>query len=386
MNIFLLTISLLLLILTLPGTVELLMLTLASLLPSRSYQDGAEEIKLAVVIPAHNEETGLPQTLNSLLDCDQPLTNNDLIVIADNCSDGTAEVAKLFSVRLIERFNDEQRGKGYALNYAFTQLIKEDYDGFIVVDADTVVDNNFINAYRSFFAAGESAGQAVYRVNNASENLRTRLMNIAFLAFNLLRPKGRDNLGLSCGILGNGFALSKETLEAIPYDSFSVVEDLEHHLRLIRAGYKVRYLRDTTVWSDMPASSQEAQSQRERWEGGRFRMMRELIPQLVRDIFLRGKLAMVEPLLELLLLPLGFHVVLVLILLIFGSGLFQLYALLSLAVVALHVTTAMVLGKAGWDDWQALLAAPFYVLWKLANLGGIIKTANKDADWKRTSR
>jgi len=386
MNTLWLVISVPLLILILPGTIEVLLLTLASLFPSRNFSGDPKTIKLAVVIPAHNEEKGLPQTLKSLLDCSEPLARGDLIVIADNCSDGTAQVAERFGVRLIERFDEKLRGKGYALNTAFSQLIKEDYDGFIVVDADTIVDKNFIDAYRRFFASGESAGQAVYRVKNASVNLRTRLMNIAFLAFNLLRPKGRHNLGLSCGILGNGFALSKATLEAIPYDSFSVVEDLEHHLRLIRAGYKVRYLHNTTVWSDMPSNSKEAKSQRERWEGGRFRMVRELVPQLLKDIIKHGRLGMIEPLLELLLLPLGFHVVLVLILLLIGTGALKIVALLALLVIVLHVIAAMILGKAGWQDWRALLAAPFYILWKLANLGGILRTARKNADWKRTSR
>ena len=164
MNTLSLVISVLLLILILPGTIELLLLTVAAIFPSRSQSGDPNEIKLAVVIPAHNEEKGLPQTLESLLACSKPLARDDLVVIADNCTDATAKIAEQFGVGLIERFDDELRGKGYALNYAFSQLIKEDYDAFIVVDADTIADENFIDAYRRFFAAGESAGQAVYRV------------------------------------------------------------------------------------------------------------------------------------------------------------------------------------------------------------------------------
>ncbi len=375
-------------LITLPGTIELALLTFPGLAGGRQQRPDVDSsaVRLTVVIPAHNEETGLPVTLQSLKSCKNPLADEDLHVIADNCSDNTAEVAREAGCTVLERHDNTLRGKGYALNWAFQQVQQKDYDAIIIVDADTRVDANFLDAYRNLFANGADAGQAVYRVGNPEANFRTRLMHIAFLAFNFLRPLSRQNLGFSAGILGNGFALSINTVRQIPYDSFSIVEDLEYHTRLVRAGKKVTFLPDTAVWSDMPETSEAAQTQRERWEGGRLRMTVEQTPKLAAGV-LSGRWRLLEPLLELLLLPLSYHLLLLLMLVIIGGGgFFTWYALAGLAMVVLHVIVAMIVGKASAEDWKALLSAPFYILWKVANIVGIVKTAGKGADWNRTSR
>lgn len=386
MTIIFLLIAILLTLLSLPGTLQLLFLTTAAWLPKRNIplNKKASATNIAVVIPAHNEETGIVHTLQSLLDCDNPLDVKHIHVVADNCSDNTAKVARQYGVSVFERNDEQLRGKGYALNYAFTK-IQDDFDAIIVVDADSAVDKNFIDVFRNLFANGNAAGQATYRVKNANEGIRPRLMNVAFLAFNLLRPLGRENVGLSVGILGNGFGVSTETLKQIPYDSFSIVEDLEYHIRLIKSGAKVRFLMDTTVWSDMPVSSADAQSQRERWEGGRFLMLREQVPQLFTQI-LKGQFKLIEPLFELLLLPLSFHLLLILILLFIGTAATKIYAILALVVVVFHILSAMKHGKASWQDWKALLSAPFYILWKLSRLDGILKASKKGYTWTRTRR
>lgn len=386
MDVLLIAIGLALFLVTLPGTLELFLLTFPGLVPARK-QESTETVDtpITVIIPAHNEEQGIADTLRSLLACDNPLPAEQLHVIADNCTDATADIALGLGCTVLTRVNEELRGKGYALNYAFSQLLEQGYAGFIVVDADTRVEPNFLDSYRRLFASGADAGQSGYRVANPEAGLRPRLMHIAFLAFNYLRPMSRRNLGFSCGILGNGFGLSADTLRETPYDSFSIVEDLEYHTRLVRAGRKVIFLPETCVWSDMPVTSAEAQSQRERWEGGRFRMVMDQVPKLAGDV-LRGHWRQLEPLLELLLMPLTFHILLLLLLLILGPGGFGIYALMALTLVGLHVVLAMVAGKASLADWKALLTAPFYMLWKVANLSRIVKAAKKSTGWKRTSR
>ena len=264
-------------------------------------------------------------------------------------------------------------------------LQERSFDAVIVVDADTVVDKNFMDVFRSLFASGELAGQATYRVKNTDAGVRPRLMNIAFLAFNLLRPTGRDNVGLSVGILGNGFGISTQVLKKVAYDSFSIVEDLEYHLRLVKSGVKVRFLSTTVVWSDMPVTGAAAQSQRERWEGGRFRLMQEQIPVLLSHI-IKGRFRLIEPLFDLLLLPLAFHVVLLIGILILGSYSLKIFALTALMIVLFHISIAMFLGRATWKDWWALLNTPFYIVWKLTKLRGILSSAKKGRVWKRTRR
>jgi cellulose synthase/poly-beta-1,6-N-acetylglucosamine synthase-like glycosyltransferase len=210
-------------------------------------------------------------------------------------------------------------------------------------------------------------------------------MNIALMAFNVLRPRGRDRLGLSAGILGNGFALSRKTLERVPYHAVSVVEDLEYHIRLVNAGLKVRFVDTATVYGEMPTGGKGVSTQRARWEGGRFRMAAKFVPPLLGDVC-RGKLRLLEPLGDLLLLPLAFHVALVLLSLMTPLWPIRLYAVCALGVVAVHVLATIAVCGGNWRDLGALFSAVFYVLWKVRTIPALLRNASGNAVWVRTER
>ena len=123
---------------------------------------------------------------------------------------------------------------------------------FMVVDADSIVDSNFLTESVRLFRAGADGVQARYVVLNSDASPRTRLMNVAFMAFNVLRARGRQRLGLSAGICGNGFGLSRTTLEAVPIQTQSLVEDLDYHLRLVEAGRRIAFADCTRVLGEMP--------------------------------------------------------------------------------------------------------------------------------------
>jgi cellulose synthase/poly-beta-1,6-N-acetylglucosamine synthase-like glycosyltransferase len=254
-----------------------------------------------------------------------------------------------------------------------------------VIDADTVVESNRLGEFVALLESGADGVQARYGVLNYSVSIRTRLMNVALMAFNVLRPRGRDRLGLSAGVLGNGFALSRATLEAVPYDAHSIVEDLEYHLRLVRDGRKIEFADRTTVRADMPAGEAGAAPQRARWEGGRIRMIVQHSAVLVAGI-VRGNTKLIEPLLELLLLPLAFQVFLLLITLTIPFTPGRVYSLAALIVVGVHVIAGIGVGGGNLVDVAALLAAPFYVIWKLAMAPLILRAARHDSLWIRTER
>jgi cellulose synthase/poly-beta-1,6-N-acetylglucosamine synthase-like glycosyltransferase len=373
---------------TLPGTLELAFLTLSGAMPRRLQTPlplSQPALGICVVVPAHNEEKGIGGCVASLLSCETGGHTVAVVVIADNCTDATAEQAQLAGARVLVRNDERRRGKGYALDHAFSLLLPENHDAFLIVDADTGVESNFIQATAELFAHGADALQCRYLASNPGESVRSRLMHVAWLAFNVLRLRGRDYWGLSVGILGNGFGLTRQTLEKIPFDADSIAEDLEYHLRLVRAGMRVRWCQATTVWSEVPAQGRMAAGQRARWEGGRFRMIREQTPGLALEV-LKGNLRLLEPLLELLLLPLAFHVFLLLCLLAVPTTLAWYSALAGLAVVGLHVGVALYVGQAGWRDLLALLAAPFYIVWKLTLGRQLLKSASSEAAWVRTER
>lgn len=381
--------GLLLLALTLPGSLYLALLTVAAAMPVRASPHSPDSGPLAIVVPAHDEEAHIARTVKNLLALAERDGATDVVVVADNCSDQTAAIARAAGARVLERSNPEQRGKGYALDHAFSLLLKEDYAFFAVVDADTVADDNFIATLRLQFGAGAQALQTRYTVLNTNDSARTQLAEIALAAFNVLRPHGRDRLGLSAGILGNGFALRRDTLEQVPYSAASVVEDLEYHLKLIAAGVRVTFADATTVRGEMPSGGQGSTTQRARWEGGRLRMLLDHAPQLTKQI-LRGHWRLLEPLADLLLLPLAYHLLAILLSITFlawsSPAIALITAAISLSIVALHVLTAMRIGQIPWKQLRVLAAVPRYLLWKIAMIFPTLSAARRDSRWVRTNR
>jgi cellulose synthase/poly-beta-1,6-N-acetylglucosamine synthase-like glycosyltransferase len=373
---------------TLAGTVQLAGLTLAALLPARrrpARDSRSAAPRVAVVVPAHDEENGIERTVRCLLACEGADQRCEVVVVADNCSDATAARAAAAGARVLERRDLGRRGKGYALDFAFRALLPEGFDVFVVIDADTVVEPDLIAEVRAAFADGAAAAQARYVVLDPGASLRHRLMNLAFVAINVVRPRGRERLGLSAGIVGNGFALHRDTLRAVPYEAASIVEDLEYHLRLVRSGRRVRFLDRATVRGEMPAGGAGARTQRARWEGGRLLMIKEFVPALARDVA-RGRLRLLEPLLDLLLLPLAFHVLLLVLALAVPFAPTRVYAAIGLCAVALHVAVALAVSGRGLRDLPALAAVPFYLVWKLGIAKTILRAGRRDAAWVRTQR
>src|SRR5271154_143433 len=375
-------------LLTLPGTIELALITFAGMLRLRDRPPttGAKIGKLAIVVPAHDEAAAIVRCVRSIAACVQPdSVETQIVVVADNCTDATADLARGAGARVLERTDSEHRGKGFALKFAFKILLSEGFDAVLVIDADSVVDSNFLLETVRLFRAGADGVQVRYLVLNPEASLRTRLMSVAFMAFNVLRARGRERMGLSVGIFGNGFGLSKATLEAGPYDSHSLVEDLDYHLQLVRAGRKIVFADGTRVRAEMPSGGRGAATQRARWEGGRLRTAIENLPRLLAGVIM-GKLRLLEPALELLLLPLAFHVSILGLTLFMPFSLARIYALFSLSLVAIHVFAGLFVGGGDWRDLAALFSAPFYVAWKLAVLPKTLQSASATSPWVRTKR
>lgn len=382
------TITSILVLLSFPGTVELALLTLAGILPlsDRRPKRAAKINKLAIVIPAHNEARAIARCVRSISACVAPdAVETQIVVVADNCTDATADFAEASSARVLVRSDAERRAKGFALQFAFPILLDEGFDAVLIVDADSVVDSNFLQESVRLFRAGADGVQARYLVLNSDASPRTRLMNVAFMAFNVLRARGRERLGLSVGISGNGFGLSRATLEAIPYETHSLVEDLDYHLRLVEAGRAIVFADRTRVRAEMPTRGRGASTQRARWEGGRLRTAVQNLPGLVGGAIF-GHPRLIEPALELLLMPLAFHVSILGLVALMPYALARTYAGLALALVALHVTAGIIVGGGDWSDFAALLSAPFYVFWKLAGLPRTLQSARRAAPWIRTDR
>jgi GT2 family glycosyltransferase len=370
----------------LPLLAELLVLTTASLLPDareREHDGTAEDFPLTVVVPAHNEEDLIGRCIRSIASSAGP--GVDLVAIAHNCTDATASEAEAAGARVLVLNDPDRKGKGCALSYGFAAALAGPSRAVLVIDADSVVSPGLIAAVRQRFQAGARAVQCRYEVYNSAENSRTRLMKLAFEGFNVIRPRGRERLGLSAGVLGNGFALHREVLTRIPYGAYSVVEDLEYHLALVRDGVRVEFVETATVSGEMPRSDDGARTQHARWEGGRRRMMRRWAPRLMGDL-LRGRARLLEPLLDLLAAPIATEVCLLLIAACLPVTWLRLYALGGFLVLTLHVTAAAACGSGLRGTMKVLATAPAYIFWKLWILPDVWRASRTDSSWVRTAR
>lgn len=338
------------------------------------------QLHLAVIIPAHNEETEIRATLESLKAC----RDTSVIVVADNCTDKTEEIARKLGARVIIRNDLAKIGKPYALAYALDILMRENFLYFAFIDSDTIVEPNFSSIVLEEFLKGAEAVQVQYGHQQSKFSNKQRLLDIGFYGTNTVRPLGRSFWGLSCGILGNGFALTKATIEAAPLCTNSIVEDLAYHLQLIAAGKKVSFTTKTSVLASMPSSDKAIQTQRSRWEGGRLTIIKSEVPRLCK-LFLQGNSRMIEPTLDLLLPPLGFHILIVAFLFLFPMPIIRTYAWCAAGAILLYGLVTVFMHNGGKKDWLALCSLPFFLLWQITLIPSIVKTAIYPA-WKRTER
>jgi cellulose synthase/poly-beta-1,6-N-acetylglucosamine synthase-like glycosyltransferase len=373
---------------TLPLLLELFVLTIASVVPRRRPASTKAAVhalpKLAVIIPCHNEELHISRCLESLLFSSSEGT--DVLVVVHNCTDKTLErVASFPSVKIAILNDKDQRGKGFALQEGFRLVFETGtYDAAVIVDADSVVSPNFLTVVKESLSRCDLV-QCLYEVNNPMSNWRTSVLALAMQAMNVVRPRGRDRLSLSCGIFGNGFALRKSVLARVPYNSYSIVEDLEFHLSLVERGYRVRFIDHAKVSADMPTESSAAATQRARWEGGRLRILRTSGGKILRSA-LAGRLEFIEPLLDLLSMPLAFAIIILALLFVIPGTAFHVYAVIAYLVILCHLYIAARAGPDFTGSMRALLFAPLYILWKMTMLSPIIRASQNGAEWVRTRR
>jgi cellulose synthase/poly-beta-1,6-N-acetylglucosamine synthase-like glycosyltransferase len=358
---------------------------------------GDPKLRFDLIVPAHNEAAGIAETVQSLLALDYPAELRRVLVVADNCSDDTAARAAAAGATVLVRQDATLRGKGYALKYAFDRSLADGKaDAVIVVDADTVVSPNLLHAFAARFDAGAKACQAEYGVRNPKASWRTRLMVIGLSTFHGVRSLGRERLGVSCGLRGNGMAFTNEVISVVPHEAFSLVEDLEYGIRLARAGYAVRYVDEAQVLGEMVSSEKASRSQRRRWEGGRFAMMKTQGLPLLREAVARRDGILFDMAMDVLVPPLSYLFLVLATGTAIGAGLAvagvpgaALGAIpwtVAFAMVILYVLRGVMLSNTGLRGLLDLAYAPVYILWKVALSASGSEKKQKEAEWVRTTR
>ena len=390
-----------LLALALPFVLFLLILTVAALgwrRPKSLELHGAKAPDFVIVIPAHNEESSIVATIRNLKQIDYPLPGKTtILVIADNCTDNTESLAKKEGVTVWARADDVKRAKGYALEYAFDRLEKENaiaWDAAVVIDADTLVEPSLLRCFAWHLGRGGAWMQAYYSVSNPDTSWRTRLLTLAFALFNGVWLLGCDRLGLSVALRGNGMCFARKALRAHPWQAYGLAEDLEFSWWLRIWGQRVRFVAESAVYGEMASSLQQgAMSQRQRWESGRRQLGALFISPLLKSKCI-GPLHKLAYLIDLYMPAMaklalwlaGACVALMATYLTSGPDdplvLGGLCLLIGMALtLVLYVSSPLVVWHLALRYLLAIFYFPLYVLWKI-----ILFFHKKPTKWVRTPR
>ena len=356
-------------------------------------QTACSSYRRAVLMPAHNEALVIERTLRQLL---PQLRNDDrLVVVADNCTDPTADIAARLGATVIIRQDSIRRGKGYALDFG-RQYLAQTADGppevMVVVDADCWVESGSLDVLCDRTHQTQRPTQAIYLFNAGDERPGARQI-VSLLAIrvkNWVRPLGLHRLGQPCLLTGTGMAFPWTALQSVSLASGNLVEDMQLGLDLTQAGYPPLLCADARVLGTQPHSAAAETSQRTRWEHGHLRTLAS-VPKLLWSGLRQRRLSLIALALDLAIPPLS-----LLCMIWVGAtalttaaallGGIWLPAIVSYGAGALFAVAVLTAWRCFATDIALLqlLAVPLYLLWKLPlYLKFIIRP---QLQWIRTDR
>lgn len=348
--------------------------------------------RLAVIVPAHDEEVGIGRTVRGLVE--QLAPGDRLVVVADNCSDRTADEARAAGATVVERRDPDRRGKGYAIAFAVEHLAGDPPDVVVLLDADCTLSPDGLGALAARAAESGRPVQAEYLLAApAQPSPLQRMSALALLVRNRVRPLGLYRLGLPCQLTGSGMAFPWSVLRAAPGTGANLVEDLVMGLELALIGHAPVAMPAVRVSSELPDQDRAALGQRRRWEHGQLATLTAYMPRLVAAGVARGRPELVALAADLMVPPLA----------LLGTLLFVVaVAATAAALVGASWTAAQVLGGAlaalaiavltAWWRFgrelvraRHLVAVPYYVVRKMPLYVSLL-WRGKQKTWERTPR
>jgi len=380
-------------VIAIPAAMFCLEVLLAVVFGQRKYRDADEKSppSFAVLVPAHNEQAVIQKTLQILLPTIP--AGSRVVVVADNCSDNTAEIARQCGAIAVERHDTSRRGKGFALDFGIQYLTADPPQVVVFLDADCRVDEHTASRLA---AAANASGCPVQGLNLCDPDPRGSVWQIisglAFRFKNLVRPLGLTRLIGMTHLTGTGMALPWALVHRAQVASSNVVEDMQLGIDLAASGFRTRFVPEARVNSPLPQQRAAATTQRTRWEHGHLRTLFTQVPRLALRSIMTCRLFLLILALDLAIPPLS--------LLVMGTVVFCLAAVLAWLCGA-SAAPAIIAGNAllsiagcvllGWVVYcrqqiplRALLLAPLYALWKVPLYAAFLW--RRQQQWVRTAR
>jgi len=252
--------------------------------------------RFSVIIPAHNEELVIGPLIDNLTSLDYPKDLYDVFVIADNCNDSTAIIAREHGALVYERTNMEQKGKGYALEWFFAKLYNSPrkYDAVVIFDADNLVHSDFLKHMNNRLCDGAKIVQGYIDAKNPQDTWVTASFAMSFWVANRMLQKARYNLGLSNYLGGTGMVISLDVLRKIGWGATSLTEDLEFSLKALLSGYKTTWAHEAIVYDEKPLTFKQACKQRKRWALGHVELFRTYTFLLIKEAIRKRSVVLLD--------------------------------------------------------------------------------------------
>lgn len=344
-----------------------------------------------ILMPAHNESGVIEHTLAALQPCLNPCDR--VLVIADNCSDNTATIARRFPATVVERFSEAEKGKGYALAHGLRYWGDSVPDVVVIVDADCQFEANALEQIVLCASRARRPAQAVYLMECPDDPTpRDQISAFAFLFKNQVRPLGLYQLGQPCLLTGTGMAFPKDLLTAERLATGNIVEDMQLGLDLAVQGYSPILVPEAFVRGQLPKQSSAAVSQRTRWEHGHIQTLLICVPRLFLAGLRQRRMDLIALAFEMCVPPLSLLVMLWLGTFAMAVAFFLATKLPGpLLVSALSGILLLIAIMLAWLTFgqkvlsgRTLLCIPLYVAGKLSLYRRFV--TNRQKDWVRTRR
>jgi cellulose synthase/poly-beta-1,6-N-acetylglucosamine synthase-like glycosyltransferase len=376
---------------------SLLILTLAALGSRQGrgcdvIDSGTVPVRTAVLVPAHNESAHVLPTIESLKSQLGP--RDRLLVIADNCNDDTAELARSAGASVIERNNLQLRGKGYALAFGVDHLRADPPDVVLVVDADCVLSDGALACIAQYCKASDKPVQMLNLMSAPSNaGLKLRVLEFAMVVKNLVRPLGSFRLGKACHLMGTGMALPWSLMSSAKLATGHITEDMKLGIDLAVAGHAPQFLPQVRVSSVFPIDTGVARVQKSRWEHGHLATLTEELPGLAAKAMTSGDAALIAMTMDLLIPPTALYFLVLAATLVGSITAAAIWPVWRIAAQLSGVSSlffGLAIGLAWFRFGRHLLSAgelfgtPLYALWKIpVYLAYLLK---KRSGWVRTKR
>lgn len=360
-----------------------------------SFETGINR-KFALIVPAHNEEKIITKTIYSLSGIIYPKKYYDVFVIADNCTDDTAGIARSLGANVLERTHETKLGKGYALRWAFDQILEYDksYDAIVVIDADSLISGNYLEVMNYYLEKGSRVIQSSDLVLSEPGNWSVEATRIGFMLYNYVKPLGRKVLNFNMGLRGNGMCFRADVLKKIPWQAWSLIEDVEYGLILMLEGVKIDFAPEATVLAQMPVEAKNAETQRSRWELGRFQVIRSYTSKFLIKAIKQRSASYFDVFIDLITPPFV-NLMLMVAALLFTVVMLWLFGMVSVLHLFLwgfltatgiaYLFIGLYVAEADKNLYKSLLYLPLYVYWKLKVYIKALRKG-KEVKWIRTER